>query len=144
MGNITTVQQIYAAFGRGDIPAILEHLADSVEWEYGISKTEVPWLQLQNGKTNVSNFFESLKQFDLHKFEPKVFFENGNIVVALIDVELTVKATGIKIIEEDETHIWHFNTKGQVIKYGHRLDTHRHWLAYKGKNSLGINLVDFA
>ncbi|NJN74902.1 MAG: SnoaL-like domain-containing protein [Limnothrix sp. RL_2_0] len=135
MGNITTVQQIYTAFSRGDIPAILEYLSDSVVWEYGISDTDVPWLQLQNGKANVPRFFESLEQFELHKFEPKVFLENGNIVVALIDVELTVKATGVKVIEEDETHIWHFNMQGQVIKYGHRLDTHRHWLAYKGENS---------
>ena len=26
-----TVQQLYAAFGRGDVPAILEHLAPDVE-----------------------------------------------------------------------------------------------------------------
>ena len=26
MSNVDTVQEIYAAFGRGDVPAILEHL----------------------------------------------------------------------------------------------------------------------
>lgn len=33
MAPIETVQQIYAAFGRGDVPFILSQLADDVEWE---------------------------------------------------------------------------------------------------------------
>jgi ketosteroid isomerase-like protein len=133
MGNVEKVEQIYAAFKRGEIPRILEYMADSVEWEYGISETDVPWLQLRRGRSEVPQFFASLTGIELHKFQPKTFLENDNIVVVLIDVELTVKATGIKITEEDETHIWYFNSQGQVIKFGHRLDTHRHWLAYQGK-----------
>jgi ketosteroid isomerase-like protein len=31
--NIATVQEIYAAFGRGDIPAILDRLAEDIDWE---------------------------------------------------------------------------------------------------------------
>jgi ketosteroid isomerase-like protein len=30
---MATVQGIYEAFGKGDVPAILEVLADDVEWE---------------------------------------------------------------------------------------------------------------
>ena len=30
--NIEIVQQAYAAFGRGDIPGILEHIDDRVVW----------------------------------------------------------------------------------------------------------------
>jgi ketosteroid isomerase-like protein len=55
MTNVGTVQQIYEAFGRGDVPAILEHLADDVEWEYGLTSTDVPWLQPQHGRTEVPN-----------------------------------------------------------------------------------------
>lgn len=135
MGNIEKVQQIYAAFIRGDIAAILEQLADAVQWEYGISETDVPWLQIRHGITEVPDFFQSLSEIELHKFQPKTFFESNNIVVVLIDAELTVKATGCKVIQEDETHIWHFNSQGKVVKFGHRLDTHHHWLAYQGKIS---------
>lgn len=35
MSPIETVRQIYAAFGRGDVPAILACLAEDVDWEYG-------------------------------------------------------------------------------------------------------------
>ena len=31
MSSVETVQQIYEAFSRGDIPAILEHLADGLK-----------------------------------------------------------------------------------------------------------------
>ena len=33
VSNLATVRGIYAAFGRGDIPAILDALAEDVEWE---------------------------------------------------------------------------------------------------------------
>ena len=33
MGNAETVQGIYEAFGRGDIPAIMERMSETVEWD---------------------------------------------------------------------------------------------------------------
>ncbi len=133
MGNIPTVQDIYAAFGRGDVPAILAHLAEDIVWEYAIADTGVPWLQSQAGRAGVVTFFESLAAVDFQKFQPKTFLENESIVVALIDATLVVKATGRTISEEDEVHIWHFNARGQVIRFGHKVDTHQHWLAFHGK-----------
>jgi uncharacterized protein len=131
MGNIERIQHIYAAFERGDVPAILERLDENVEWEYGIS-SDVPWLQPRRGRSEVPKFFEALSEFELHKFQPKTFLESGNVVVVLIDVDLIVKATGRRVVEEDEVHIWYFNSQGQVNKFGHKLDTHRHWAAYSG------------
>lgn len=42
MAHTETARAIYDAFGRGDVPAILDHLADDVEWEYGVNSTNVP------------------------------------------------------------------------------------------------------
>jgi len=33
MSNLATVQSVYEAFGEGDIPAILDVIADDCEWE---------------------------------------------------------------------------------------------------------------
>ena len=60
MTPIETVQQIYAAFGRGDVPAILAHLADDVEWEYATAPNPIPWLQPLRGRGQVPKFFEAL------------------------------------------------------------------------------------
>ena len=53
MSNIDTVKQIYAAFGRGDIRAILDTLDDNVEWDVEVPVPGVPWLQPRRGKTNI-------------------------------------------------------------------------------------------
>ena len=133
MGNLDTVQQIYAAFGRGDIPAILERLADSIEWEYGVNSTDVPWLQPWRGRADVAQFFQAVAGLQIHRFEPKTFLEGGDVVVALIDLEATVQATGKRIVEDDEVHIWYFDSHGQVSRFRHRVDTHQHWVAYRGE-----------
>jgi len=69
------------------------------------------------------------------KFEPKVFFETGNIVMVLVDEDITVTATGIRIYEEDQVHIWHFDDRGYVVRYRQRVDTHLHWSAYHGRST---------
>lgn len=46
VGNRETVIGIYEAFGRGDVPWILDRLDDDVEWEPGIRDTGLPYLRL--------------------------------------------------------------------------------------------------
>jgi hypothetical protein len=43
-----------------------------------------------------------------------------------------VRATGRRIVEEDEVHLWHFNAEGHVQRFRHRADTHQHQTAYAG------------
>lgn len=130
MTNIERVQQIYAAFGRGDVPTILGLLAEDVEWEYGVNSTDVPWLQPRRGRANVGGFFEALSALEFLRFEPTQLFANGDTVVALIELEAKVTATGRPIVETDEVHIWHFDSRGQVARFRHRADTHQHLTAW--------------
>lgn len=44
-------------------------------------------------------------------------------------MDMTVKETGRRFAEQDEVHIWHFNSAGLVSKFGHKLDTYQTWLA---------------
>jgi ketosteroid isomerase-like protein len=133
VSNLETVQDIYAAFGAGDIPGILSKLADDVDWEYGSTSTDVPWLQHRRGRDAVGGFFEALVALDFHSFVPKEFLESGDTVVVLLDVELTVKATSTRLSEEDETHIWRFGADGKVARFKHLVDSHAHQRAYKGR-----------
>lgn len=131
MPNVKQIQEIYAAFGRGDVPAILAALADDVEWEYGVNSTEVPWLQPRRGRAEVKTFFEALAAVEISKFQPRTFLETENTVVTLVDVEMIVKASGRKVIEEDEVHIWRFDGQGRIIRFRHRVDTHQHLMALR-------------
>jgi uncharacterized protein len=132
LSNLTTVQEIYAAFGKGDVPAILDRLTDSVEWEYGAGTTEIPWLKERHGRAGAAEFFASLSVLDIHKFLPKTFLEGPDLVVVLLELEASVKSTGKRIVEEDEVHIWYFDDKYRVTRFRHRVDTQQHLAAYRG------------
>ncbi len=129
MSNIQTVQSIYEAFGRGDIDTILKHLALDIAWEYDKTCAGIPWLEPRKGRAEVPKFFQALAAVEFQRFQPKTFFESGNVVVALNDVSFTVKSTGKSVVEEDEVHIWHFDNNGQVGRFCHKTDTRQHWLA---------------
>jgi ketosteroid isomerase-like protein len=132
MSHIPTVQTIYAAFRRGDIPGILAHLSADIDWEYGGGSTDVPWLQPRRGQAGAAAFFESLAAIDITRLEPTAFLESGSTVVVLFQLEATVKATGRRVVEEDEVHIWHFDAAGKAARFRHRIDTHQHHLAFHG------------
>lgn len=131
LSNVGTVQEIYAAFGRGDIPFILEQLSETVEWDRG-SKSDVPWMLPRQGKAGVGAFFEALSGFEITKFVPYKFLDGGDVVAALIEVEATVTKTGISVSEEDETHVWTFDAQGKVARFSHKVDSHAQWKAYHG------------
>lgn len=127
MTPIETVHHIYAAFARGDLQAILACLADDVEWEYGTDPNPVPWLQPLRGREQVPRFFDALlSRLDFHRFEPKHVIADGPFVVGVVDFEATAKATGRRLVEVDEVHLWHFDTQGRVARFRHRADTWQH------------------
>ncbi len=133
MGNLTTVQEIYAAFGRGDVPTILDRLSESVDWEYGAGSTEVPWLKQRHGRAGAADFFESLGALEIRKLVPKTLLEGPGVVVVLLDLEAIVRATGKRIVEEDEVHIWYFDDTHRVTRFRHRVDTQQQLAAYRGE-----------
>lgn len=133
--NVSVVQSIYAAFGRGDAPAILAHLAEDVKWDPADPETlaqraGVPWLAPRNGRADVANFFASLAAVELAVFEPYAFTSDDTRVVVLIHVELTVKKTG-KRIRDEEVHVWTFDAAGQVTLFRHIVDSGKHAEAWR-------------
>lgn len=123
MNPVETVQQIYAAFGRGDIPFILAQLADDVDWEHD-NVAPVPWLQPLKGRAQVPRFFDVLMtNVEITEFVPTFFGAQGDTVVSLVNLKFTVRATGRQVVEPDEVHIWRFNPAGQVQRFRHRVDT---------------------
>ncbi len=133
MGNIETVGAIYAAFGQGDIPAILDLLADDVRWDVWepTSKAQdgtIPYMVARTGKSGVGEFFAALAGLEFHAFEPVVIAGHGDTVLATISLDLTVKATG-KRIQDHEIHVWTFDPDGKVTSMRHVADTLKHYEA---------------
>jgi hypothetical protein len=134
MTPIETIQTIYAAFARGDVPTILAHLAEDVDWEHDTFPNPIPWMQPLKGRAEVPTFFDALlSRVDIHVFTPTHFMADGLTVVDLVDLEMTVKATGKRIVERDEVHIWRLNEQGLVQRFRHRVDTRQQALALQGE-----------
>ena len=135
MSNMKVMQEIYEAFGRGDIPVILDKLADNVDWDYAYREASnpLPWLQAQRGKEGAAVFFKSLQDnLETHHFAVNAMAEGPNVIVVLVDMEATVRQTGKRIVEQDEAHIWHFDEAGKVVRFRHCADTYQTAMAYKG------------
>lgn len=129
MSHIEAVRDIYTAFSRQDVPAILERLAPDVDWEYGYRDEGVPWLLPRRGREQVLGFFQSLAGLTLRKFELKRLLGDGDLVVALFEVEGVARQTGRCYVDQDEVHLWYFNEHGQVQRFRHVVDTLQHWRA---------------
>lgn len=130
MSNGDTVRDIYAAFGRGDVPAMLGRMAEDVVWEQHMTDGYgIPWMRPGRGVANVRAFFETVgRELELQRFETTNVLEGGSQVVALIRLEARVRATG-RLIEDFEGHVWTFDAAGKVQAFRHLVDTHQHWKA---------------
>ena len=128
MSNVETMQQIYEAFGRGDIAANVERHAEDVQWEQwptgnAAQERDVPYMRARRGREAVAGFFEDIQDdFEMNSFSPHTFLEGDGQVAVVIEVDLTVKATG-KRLRDEEIHLVEFGSSGEVTAFRHFLDT---------------------
>jgi hypothetical protein len=96
MEHIGTVQEIYGAFGRGDIPAILDRLAEDVVFEpwadHSAQAAGVPWLARREGRDGVMGFFESLGAPEFNALEPQGFLAGVTALRHYVDTAKHIAA----------------------------------------------------
>jgi ketosteroid isomerase-like protein len=130
MGNLESVQAVYEAFGRGDVPAILEVLADDVEWDQDAPGYGIPIYEPGVGKEHVKRFFNAVQEgLEFRRFEPTNFLSGGNQVAVPINIEAKVKSSG-NVLEALEIHLWTFGDDGKVSRFFHCIDRHAVLLSY--------------
>ncbi len=119
--NVKTIQGIYEAFGRGDVQAILDVLADDVDFASEPDQRIAPW-HGQRSKADVPAFFQALGDtVDVTEFTPLAFASNDTDVMVVIRFGMTVKATK-KSGMMDLHHWWRFRD-GKVVMYRGTEDT---------------------
>jgi uncharacterized protein len=129
MNHVERVQAIYDAFGRGDVAAVLDQLADDVEWDQDAPGYGIPIYEPGVGKEHVKRFFDAVQDLEFLRFEPTNFLSGGNQVAVPIEVEVEVKSTG-KTVAALEIHLWTFGDDGKVRRLFHCIDRHAFVLAY--------------
>ena len=93
--NVKTIQGIYEAFERGDLPAILDALTDDVDWASDADSTEVPWWGVRHGKDEVTAFFVELAgATELEEFTTLELMGDGDVVLSVVRYRVKSRTTG--------------------------------------------------
>jgi uncharacterized protein len=103
--NVKIAQQAYSNFTSGDIPSLLNLLADGIEWQLPTVEG-VPFTGKRQGREAVEQFFASVAEHqEVLQFEPREFIAQENKVVALGHYEWRVKGTG-REVKSDFAHVF--------------------------------------
>ena len=112
---VSTIQEIYAAFGRGDVPAILARLTDDVVWETEGPKV-ISFTGTRHGIAETKGFFDAIGNDHVNPVLTMTdFVASGDAVAAIGRYEATMKATG-KRVNTPVGHYWKFRD-GKVARY---------------------------
>lgn len=119
--NLEIMKEAYAAFGRGDIPAILSIEDPDTEFEIAGPK-EIPWAGSFRGHDGARKYFATIvEEADFDAFEPHTFLSQGDTVVVLGFERVHSKRTG----RSYENHWVHAFTlvNGKITKFREYSDT---------------------
>jgi ketosteroid isomerase-like protein len=129
--NITLVQSLYAAFGRGEIATIINAIAPDATWEMVGRAGDFPTFGRRQGPAGVKEFFGLVgSNLDFSEFAPKEFYAAEDRVFALGHYTMTVKKTG-KTLASDWIHIFAIRG-GKIASFREFLDTASAVEAYRG------------
>ncbi len=128
--NIKLVQDVYAAFGRGDLAAILKRTAD-VDWQTLGPVNEYPTFGRRLGKAAVQEFFAYVAATeDFSDFSPREFCASGDKVIVFGSYAGKIKQTGQPFACE-WSHV--FTVKGgKTGRFREYTDAARFIAAYRG------------
>jgi uncharacterized protein len=134
-GNAATVAGIYAAFGRGDVPAILAALSDDVRWDEWADNTAqragVAHLTARRGPAEVAGFFEVLRDWTVRRFEVLDIIGDGRQVVA--EISESFELPNGAVLDDEVLHLWTFDDTGRVTRLRHYGDTAKHIALTRGE-----------
>lgn len=133
VSNEQTVKEVYAAFLRGDVNAIVSMVTDDVDWRNDrVESRECPWNGNFAGKHNVPGFFEAVgTNLELPVFEIRSITASGAHVAVSLRIEGTVKKNG-RPFQNDCMHLWTFAPDGRIAAYRHFNDTAAELAAWRG------------
>ena len=135
--NLATVTDIYAAFGRGDVPTILDKIAPNCRWEAWennrAQRQGVPTLQARTGPAGVGAFFSVVGELQIHDFQVLDMLAGGRQVAVEVVIEFSTPSGGRS--RDEELHLWTFDEHQQVVRMRHYVDTAKHIAAFAGENT---------
>jgi ketosteroid isomerase-like protein len=120
--NLQIVQAAYAAFGRGDIPAVLGVMAPDITMGIVGRIKDAPFFGIRSGIEGAAEFFRDLDAaHEINTFEPQRFVAAGDLVLIWGKYRWTMRRSGMS----DETEWFHVIDlrDGKMVKWRGHNDT---------------------
>ena len=93
--NIKTIAEVYQAFGRGDVAAIIDTVTDDVDWAAEAASSAAPWYGVRHGKDAVVAFFSDFgSTMEVEEFTPVSFAANDTDVLTVVRFRARSRSTG--------------------------------------------------
>ncbi|HXP21280.1 MAG TPA: nuclear transport factor 2 family protein [Streptosporangiaceae bacterium] len=119
---IKSIAQVYEAFGRGDVAAILDAVTDDVDWASEAASSAAPWYGVRHGKDGVAEFFAAFgSAMEVEEFTPQSFAANDTDVFTVVRFRARSRSTG-KTAAMDLHHFFRFHD-GKIAYYRGTEDT---------------------
>lgn len=117
-----TVNKIYEAFSRRDIPFIISTLHHDVIWEV-MGHPEIPFAGIYHGPDDVKLFFKKLAEStDYKEVVIEHILENGNLVIATGYFKGVALKTQ-KLLASIWSMIYEFDEDGKIVHFRDCYDT---------------------
>jgi len=120
--HIRTVQELYAAFGKGDVAGVLGMLSPDVEWR----EPENPFNPAAGTRRGHAGFLEWLRigheSEDILALEPRQFLTDDTSVAVVGFSRCRARSTG-RTYESDFVHVVTFRD-GKITRFQEFFDTY--------------------
>jgi ketosteroid isomerase-like protein len=129
--NGQIVQQICAAFSRGDAPGIMRHISNDLR-AFGIVTAQrlMPAHIQITGKQDVPQFFKAIADSsEITRFEPRDFAAGGDHVYCTISLDMTFRHNRKKLTLDNVVHRFTLRN-GKVVEWRGSEDTAQTGAAY--------------
>lgn len=118
--NKEIVQGLYEAFGRGDVPAIIERMADDVVLH--TQGNVGPYEKTYRGKDGVGALMQAIGEHEeIGKMDTYLFVAEGEYVVTFINCSTKAKKTG-KSADVHFIHRWKLH-EGKAVEMVESIDS---------------------
>jgi ketosteroid isomerase-like protein len=123
MGNVSDLKNLYAAFGRGDIPAVLGAMSPDIHWHEAEGNPYMPSGEAWVGPDAILNnlFMRLGAEWDGFSVHPGTFYDAGDSVIVEVRYSGTYKASG-KSMDAQVCHVWDMKD-GKVTRFQQYVDT---------------------
>ncbi len=123
MDNVSLLKNLYDAFGRGDVPAVLGAMSPDIRWHEAEGNPYMPSGEAWVGPDAiVQNLFIKLgTEWDGFQVVPGTFYGAGDSVIVEVRYRGTYKATG-KSMNAQVCHVWGVKD-GKVSSFQQYVDT---------------------